>query len=332
MTPFASRIIAEIAPEIDATVWLEPEYGFVGEISFSNGKKHLFRNTNFNVNPLGAVEIARDKGYSSIFLKRKWYQVAEGQTFFSDTLNEHIDIKRDIDDGWSYAQKLWLPVIVKPNNLSQGALVHKVDSPEEYRRVAEEIFERTNVMIIERFHSGSDYRVVVFDGEVISAYMRIPLNIMGDGKSTIHELLHEKQVQFTASLRDTIIEKSDSRILTKLEKQGHDFDSIIPQGKRIFLLDNANLSTGGDSVDVTKTIHPEFARLAARITADMGLRLCGVDFMTQDLTRPLSENQDYIVLEINGAPGLDNYMSTGAEQLQNVKNMYKKILIALSKS
>lgn len=59
--PFASRLIAEVAPEIGASVWLEPEYGFVGEISFSNGKKHLFRNTNFNVNPLGSVEIARDK-------------------------------------------------------------------------------------------------------------------------------------------------------------------------------------------------------------------------------------------------------------------------------
>ncbi len=69
--PFASRLIAEVAPEIGANVWIEPEYGFVGEITFSNGKKHLFRNTNFNVNPLGAVEIARDKGYASIFLKRK---------------------------------------------------------------------------------------------------------------------------------------------------------------------------------------------------------------------------------------------------------------------
>ena len=83
---------------------------------------------------------------------------------------------------------------------------------------------------------------------------------------------------------------------------------------------------------MTKTIHPDFAKLAADITADMGLRLCGVDFMTKDLTKSLAENKDYIVIEINGAPGLDNYMSTGEEQLQNVKNMYKKILIALSKT
>lgn len=331
-TPFASRLIAEVAPEIGATVWLEPEYGFVGEISFPNGKTHLFRNTNFNVNPLGSVEIARDKGYSAVFLKRKWYQIAEGQTFFSEKMNAHIEVKRGIDDGWLFAEKLWLPVIVKPNNLSQWALVNKIDSKEEYYRVAQEIFERTNVMIVERFHIGLDYRVVIFDGEVISAYTRIPLNVTGNGKSTIAELLDGKQAQFIRAGRDTIIDREDSRIITKLEKQWYHFGSVLPKEKQIFLLDNANLSTGGDSIDVTQSIHPDLAQLAAKITADMGLRLCGVDFMTSDITKSLAENHDYIVLEINGAPGLDNYMSAGDEQLQNVKNMYKKILIALSKT
>jgi len=218
-TPFASRLIAEVAPEIGASVWLEPEYGFVGEISFPNGKTHLFRNTNFNVNPLWAVEIARDKGYAAIFLKRKGYQVAKWLTFFSDTMNAYLDIKRDIHDGWIYAENLGLPVIVKPNNLSQWVLVNKIDSKEEYYRVAREIFDRTSVMIVERFHTGSDYRVVIFDGEVISAYTRIPLNIVGNGKSTVDELLNQKQAEFIEAWRDTIIEKNDSRMTTKLEKQ-----------------------------------------------------------------------------------------------------------------
>lgn len=145
--------------------------------------------------------------------------MAEGRTFFSERMNEHIEIKRDIDDGWKFAESLGLPVIVKPNNLSQGALVNKVDSKEEYYRIAREIFTRTNVMIVERFHVGSDYRVVIFDREVISAYTRIPLNVIGDGKSTIDKLLDQKQVQFIQAGRDTIIERSDSRMITKLAKQ-----------------------------------------------------------------------------------------------------------------
>ena len=162
-----------------------------------------------------------------------------------------------------------MPVIVKPNNLSQGALVNKVDSESEYYRVATEIFMKTNVMIVERFHTGRDYRVVIFDGEVISAYTRIPLNVIGDGTSTIDTLLSTKQAEFIRAGRDTIIHRQDPRISTKLDKQGYNLDSIIPSGLRVFLLDNANLSTGGDSMDVTQTIHPDFARLAASITKDM---------------------------------------------------------------
>ena len=97
--------------------------------------------------------------------------------------------------------------------------MNKIDSKDEYYRVAQEIFERTNVMIVERFHTGSDYRVVVFDGEIISAYTRIPLNVTGNGKSTIDELLTEKQSQFMESGRDTIIDRNDTRISVKLEKQ-----------------------------------------------------------------------------------------------------------------
>jgi len=329
-TPFAARLMAEVAPEIGASVWLEPEYGFVGEITFANWKRHLFRNTNFNVNPLGSVEIVRDKGYCSTFLRRYWYQVAEGKTFFRDDLNDHIAVKRWMKEGWEYAKSLWLPVIVKPNNLSQGSWVQRVDSEEEYYIASNAIFDKTNVMIIERLHQGQDYRVVVFNDDIISAYTRIPLQVVGNGILTIRQLLTLKQEKFIQDGRDTIIDFEDPRITRKLEKQGLTFDSVLSDWQEVYLLDNANLSTGGESVDVTESIHPDFAMLAKKITKDMWLRLCGVDFMTRDITKPLSENTDYIVIELNWAPGLDNYMSSWNQQRDNVKAMYKKILITLS--
>ncbi len=320
-TPFAARLIAEAAPDLGATVWLEPEYGFVWEITFANGQRHFFRNTNFNVNPLWSVEIVRDKGYASLFLRRYGYRVAEGKTFFSEKLNSNISIKRDIDDGWDYAEWLGLPVIVKPNNLSQWVWVQKVDTKEEYYDAATSILEKSSVMVIERYHIGQDYRVVVFDNEIISAYTRIPLSVTGDGVSSIEQLLYIKQQQFVESGRDTIIDLADSRIHLKLSKQWMNYASIPDSGNQIFLLDNANLSTGWESIDVTHSIHPDFADLAIRSTRDMWLRLCGVDFMTRDIQLPLAENTDYIIIELNGAPGLDNYMSSGDEQLNNVKSM-----------
>jgi D-alanine-D-alanine ligase-like ATP-grasp enzyme len=103
--------------------------------------------------------------------------------------------------------------------------------------------------------------------------------------------------------------------------------SVVSAQQRIYLLDNANLSTGGDAVDVTNIIHPDFKKLAVRLTKDMGLRICGVDIMVDgDITQPLSK---YWILEINAAPGLDHYVKTGKAQQKIVEDMYLEVLKAM---
>ena len=101
------------------------------------------------------------------------------------------------------------------------------------------------------------------------------------------------------------------------------------RGARIYLLDNANLSSGGDAYDVTKPIHPEFKKIAVKLTRDMGLRLCGVDLMVAGDIR--HEPKKYWVLEVNAAPGLDHYVKTGPAQQKIVENLYLKVLKSLAK-
>ena len=105
--------------------------------------------------------------------------------------------------------------------------------------------------------------------------------------------------------------------------------SIPPKNKTVYLLDNANLSTGGDPIDVTKIIHPDYKKIAISITKYMGLRLCGVDLMiTGDIDRPLKK---YWVLETNAAPGLDHYVKVGKAQEKIVEDMYLQVLKAMEK-
>jgi D-alanine-D-alanine ligase-like ATP-grasp enzyme len=324
---FVSEIICRVAPKIGAKVLMEPEYGFVGQITFKNGKRVLFRDRNFNINPLASSEIARDKGYADFFLNLYGYKTIEGQTFFSDGRNQRIKIKRTIHDGFNYAKTLGLPVILKPNNLSQGTLVTKVHNKREYYAVAKAILKRTPVMLVQKYHPGLDYRIVVLDKEVISAYQRIPLFVIGNGRSNVMSLLREKQKTFARTERDTEIELDDFRIVEKLRRQRLGLKSVVPKGQQLFLLDNANLSTGGDAIDVTEKIHQDFKRLAVGITRDMGLRMCGVDIITSDdIGSPM---KDYVIIEINSAPGLDNYASIGPAQKARVDNLYLKVLKAL---
>ena len=325
-TPFVTEILKKIAPEIGAELLIEPEYGFVGQVTFKSGKKMLFRGSNFNVNRLGSVEIARDKGYANFFLRSFGYKTPEEQTFFSEKLCRNLKTKRTIDDGFTYAQRLGFPVIVKPNNRSQGMLVTKVYNKRDYYRVAKQIFKKSAVLLVQKYYEGRDYRVVVLDDEIISAYERIPLLVNGDGQSSIRKLLNQKQELFLQSGRDTVIDADDFRIKLKLRRQKLSLDSVVPNGETVYLLDNANLSTGGDALDVTCNLHPSFQELAVRITKDMGLRLCGVDILADDITVPLN---DYVIIEINGAPGLDNYASIGQAQAKVVESLYLKVLRAL---
>jgi len=103
----------------------------------------------------------------------------------------------------------------------------------------------------------------------------------------------------------------------------------LDDGEILQLAPNANLCSGGTSVDFTNKVSPEFSELCANITRDMGLRLCGVDLMVKGT---VEDNQaDYSIIEVNSAPGLDNFAASGDEQAKIVDNLYLKILKAIAK-
>ena len=324
--PLVTSIIQKIALQIGAVVVVDPEYQSVGHITFRNGNKAFFSTTKLNINGFGSAEIAKDKGYSNFFLNHFGYKVTEGQTFFSKILCEKLANTRNIDAGFHYAKELRFPVIIKPINLSQGKLVAKIYNKTEYYQVAKKILQINPGLIVERFYPGNDYRIVVVDDEIIVAYQRIHLSIVGDGKSSVLELLHQKQESFVKNGRKKIINFQDFRIKRKLQKQNLTFNSVIPKDNIVYLLDNANLSSGGEAIDFTESIHPDFKKLAINVTKDMGLRLAGLDIITDDITMPMT---NYVIIEVNGSPSLTHYAAIGDAQIKRVENLYLKILQAL---
>ncbi len=319
-------MLKKLAARIGATVLVEPEWQIAGQITFKSGRRSYFRYNTLDLNPVGASDVAKDKDYASFFMAAMGYSVVpDTRTFYSVQWAEAIRMpRRNIDAAYRYARKLGFPVVVKPNSGSQGTGVAVVHDRREFYRAMRAIFRKDRVALVQRPVHGKDYRLVVLDNKIVSAYERIPLNVVGDGRSTISRLLREKQRGFVAAKRDTQIRMDDPRIARKLARQGLTFRSVPVLGERIFLLDNANLSTGGDSVDVTGKVHPEFKRLVVRITRDMGLRLCGVDLMVDgDIG---AKPTRYWVLEINAAPGLDHYVKTGKAQEMIVEHLYLEVL------
>lgn len=327
--PILGEMMKKIAPRIGATVLIEPEWGIVSQITFKNGKRKYSRYNSIDLNSLGASEISRDKGYANFFMKKMGYKTIEGDTFYSDKWARTIGSRKNIDVGYKYAKKLGFPVIVKPNSGSQGSDVALVHNKEEFYKALNRIYKNDKIAIVERYMKGNDYRLVVLDDKVISAYRRIPLSVIGDGKSSIRELFNEKKKLFIKLKRDMKIKSTDFRLCDKIQRGGYKWNFVLERGVKIFLLDNANLSTGGESIDVTKKVHPLFKKIAVDLTADMGLRLCGVDLIVNG---EISDKpKEYSIIEVNSAPGLDHYVKTGKAQQRIVENLYLEVLKKMSK-
>lgn len=330
MKAFVSKLFKKLAPQAGVKIHSEPHWHIVGQIVNKDGKKRYYRNTCFDLNTLGATEIAKDKAYASYFMAKMGYPVIPGQAFFSEKWCAQVKSNRDIDMAYRYANKIGFPVFVKPNSKSQGNAASKVHTKAQFYRAVRRIFRVDNIALVQKVVTGHDYRIVVLDNEIISAYERIPLSVTGDGKSSIRMLLNRKQKEFARHGRDTVIKINDPRIKEKLERDTLSFETVLPKGVKRFLLDNANLSCGGDAIDVTNEMHQDFRDMAVRLTADMGLRYCGVDIMITkgDITVPMDT---WCVIEINAAPGIDNYAASGKKQQKIVEELYLKVLKSMAK-
>jgi len=335
--PFITKLLLDLfqsneLPNVRA-VDIEPEYGHAGRIVYKNGSIQLFRATKLGINSLGASEISRDKGYTKYFLDALGYCTPRGRVFLQFDHIKAIDKKlskygfkgyMDINSIYSYiAATIGYPCFIKPNASSQGNGVNKCfDQEDVAAAVSAYQINGVKIFLVEESVNWPDYRVVVLRDQVISCYLRKPLQVVGDGTSTIRHLLLEKQERFAEDQRDTHINIDDPRIAKKLERSNSTLETILSSGEIWQVYDISNLSAGGEAEDYTDRICTHWRDLCIKVVRDMGLIFCGVDLACANVEDP---NAAYSILEINAAPGLDNYAASGQKQAIAVRQLYKKV-------
>ncbi len=135
-------------------------------------------------------------------MKEMGYPVIPWKKFYGSLRAKKINSNQTIEKAWAYANSIGLPVFIKPNSKSQGMGVTLVHTKTDFFRVFKQIARMDNVVLVETPIIGKDYRIVVLDNEIISAYERIPLIVIGDGKLTIRQLLKKKQEEFLKAGRE----------------------------------------------------------------------------------------------------------------------------------
>ena len=323
-------VLLNAAKKIGMQILVEPTRAMYGVILLDRGKKFYIKDVNFNLNLSVSTSLARNKAATSFFLREFGYQVPEFTMVYSDEKCARIQSNDTLQEGLNYSRRIGFPVILKPNNMSQGSFVFKINNESEYLSFLSEIFKYCDTAQIQRFYSGNDYRIVVLGGKVLSAYQRVPFHVIGDGDSSISELICKKQQSFIKAGRDTKLIDTDTRLAHKLLQQSLSLWSIPAPNERVVLQDISNLSAGGETIELTDKIHASFVELALLIARDMNLTLCGIDIITNDITQ--QNDGQYTVIEVNSAPGLDNYAYEGVEQEVYVESLYREVLLYIRNS
>jgi cyanophycin synthetase len=241
-----------------------------------------------------AVEIACDKEDTKNLLEASNIPVPKGRIIYDED-----DLKYALDS-------IGYPVVLKPinGNHGRGATIN-VKTWEEAIEALAAAKRISRAVIVEKYITGFDHRILLINYKFVAAAKRTPAMVIGDGKSTIQQLIdivnsdprrgygHEKVL--------TAI-KVDEMTLNILKEKELELASVLPAGKELHLKATANLSTGGTSTDVTDLVHPNNVFTCERIARIIGLDICGIDIMTNDISRPLEEDGG-AVLEVNAAPG-----------------------------
>jgi cyanophycin synthetase len=213
----------------------------------------------------------------------------------------------DAADAWKAAQEIGGAVVVKPQDGNQGkGVTVNLNTREEVEIAYAEAQKISDEVLVERYLSGQDHRLLVVGSKLVAAARREPPMVVGDGSHTVRQLVElvnsdPRRGEGHATSLTKI--RFDDIALARLAQDGLTAESIPPKGQRVILRNNANLSTGGSATDVTDDVHPDFASRAIAAAQMVGLDIAGVDIVCNNVLRPLEEQGGGIV-ELNAAPGL----------------------------
>ena len=242
--------------------------------------------------------VMRNKAITKLVLKENDIRVPHGEMYASPS---------EAYKGYSVLNHQ--KIIVKPKQTDCGIGITTIKSGATeavYRSAIDRAFSHDQSILIEEFIEGPEYRVLVIGGNVIGVTRRIPANVVGDGDSSIRQLIEKKNLDprrgkdYSSPLIKIELGEVESNVLAE---KGLNFESIPGKNQQIFLRHNSNVSTGGDTVDCTSTMNEGYKEIAIRAAQAVNAKICGVDMIIQD-TSIIPTEDNYSVIEVNACPAL----------------------------
>jgi cyanophycin synthetase len=288
--------------------WIRLNKYSLCQLGYGANQKRIQATVTSETSNIG-VDLACDKEDTKYLLEQAEVEVPRG---------EIIRRESSLEETCRYVR---FPLVIKPidGNHGRGITVN-INTYDEALVAFKEAQKVSKAVIVEKYIVGEDYRLLVINNVLVAASKRTPANVVGDGKSTIQELIDEvnsdprrgyghEKVLTAISVNDLT--------MTLINAKGFNLETVLPDGEILILKDTANLSTGGTAEDVTDIVHPANVFMAERISKIIDLDICGIDIMSSDISIPLSESGG-AVLEVNAGPGFRMHLAPTTGLPRNV--------------
>ncbi len=304
--PSTGSIVEEA--EARGIPWIRLNKYSLCQLGYGANQKRIQATVTSETSSIG-VEIACDKEDTKYLLEQAEVLVPRGDI---------IGRESSLEAACRY---VGFPLVVKPvgGNHGRGITVN-IKNYEDALVAFHAAKNVSSKVIVEKYITGEDYRLLVINNVLVAAAKRTPANVVGDGKSTIKELVDEVNKDSRRGYgHENVLTKITINDLTKtiIAAKGYTEDSVPAKGETVILKDTANLSTGGTAEDVTDIVHPSNVSMAERISKIIDLDICGIDIMTTDISKPLEETGG-AVLEVNAGPGFRMHLAPTTGLPRNV--------------
>ncbi len=288
--------------------WIRLNKYSLCQLGYGANQKRIQATVTSETSSIG-VEIACDKEDTKYLLEQAEVLVPRGDI---------IGRESSLEEACKY---VGFPLVVKPvgGNHGRGITVNI----KNYEDALVAFHAAKNVspkVIIEKYITGEDYRLLVINNVLVAAAKRTPAKVVGDGKSTIKELVDDVNRDSRRGYgHENVLTKITINDLTRtiIASKGYTEDSVPSKDEIVILKDTANLSTGGTAEDVTDIVHPSNVSMCERISKIIDLDICGIDIMTTDISQPLEETGG-AVLEVNAGPGFRMHLAPTSGLPRNV--------------
>ena len=304
--PSTSSIIKEA--EARGIPWIRLNKYSLCQLGYGANQKRIQATVTSETSNIG-VEIACDKEETKDLLEQAEVPIPKG-----DIIRTERGLKEAVD-------YVGFPLVIKPVNGNHGrGITTNINSFDEALIGFKEAKEVSRLVIVEKYITGEDHRLLVINNKLVAAAKRTPAHVIGDGKSTIQELVDEVNKDERRGYgHEKVLTEIDINSLTLeiLKEMDMTTESVPKKGEMVKLKSTANLSTGGTAEDITELIHPYNVFMAERISKIIGLDICGIDIMAEDLTKPINKSEG-AVLEVNAGPGFRMHLQPTSGLPRNV--------------